>query len=275
MIEPNFGEGQLQQCVNTEFTLRALRSHRVSVSPVIPTLIEEDILGWDSGFFLPWLPYGPVPNHKGCNVFLQYKLASLIEGPRGTQYADWGEPYLRFQIPHKTKTGSHYVTDYHQYDALRDLAQAKCEVYYATNQVLTRDELFTLAESQSLLDNTPLLDVRDVPEPHFYATFTVSSPHFLLHSDAKSARRTTGAKLIARIPELKMHSLEEDNALVFRAVHERLVQVKGTERFLRVYRELEGSNEQPREFVAFRKFVLLGAALARFFDIRMIRVWTM
>lgn len=92
MIEPNFGEGQLQQCVNSEIAARALYAYGTWCHPVIITLPEELDLGWDSGFFLPWVLIPASTKNLGCNFFVQYKLSVLLEGPRGGQFSDWGEP---------------------------------------------------------------------------------------------------------------------------------------------------------------------------------------
>ena len=275
MIEPNFGEIQLQQCINTEFTLWALQEHKVFASAAVPTLHDEALLGWDSGFFFPWLPYGPLSSHMGCNFFLQYKLSTLIEGPRGKQYADWGTPYMRFQIPHETKDNGHHLTDFHQYDALRDLARNNCKVYYATNQVTTRNELFALAGSQNLIANTPFLDVHDVTESHFYVTFTASSAHFLLHSDAKEVRRVSGEQLKKFVDTGELRTIAEDNALVFEVLSKHLAEVKGGERFLMAYQTLDHSHQEPPELRSLQKFFLLRSLLSRFFNITMVRFWRM
>lgn len=111
MIEPNFGEGQLQQVVNTAFTQFALNNHGVHAQAIIPTLVAEFRLGWDSGFYFPWLGYKPLRDHEGCNFFIQYKSSTLIEGKRGEEWNNWKEPYFRFKVPHRVKKGKQFVAD--------------------------------------------------------------------------------------------------------------------------------------------------------------------
>jgi len=99
MLLPNFSESQLQTVCNTEFC-KLLGG---GVYPIVPSLNEEKNLGWDSGFIIG--TSSPAPNQKGCNFFVQYKLGTLIEGPRGAQYINWYEPYFRLQIPHTKRNG--------------------------------------------------------------------------------------------------------------------------------------------------------------------------
>ncbi len=82
--------------------------------PKIPSLPEEYKLGWDTGFYFPWLGIPHNPKHKGCNFFLQYKISSEI-GKKGNQYSYWSAPYYRFQIPYTTKENGNYVYDDFQY----------------------------------------------------------------------------------------------------------------------------------------------------------------
>jgi hypothetical protein len=99
MVKPNFSECQLQQLVNNEIVINLLQSKNKYVIPKIPSLPEEYKLGWDTGFYFPWLGILHNPKHKGCNFFLQYKISSEI-GKKGNQYSYWSAPYYRFQIPY-------------------------------------------------------------------------------------------------------------------------------------------------------------------------------
>jgi hypothetical protein len=86
----------------------------------------------------------------------------------GKQYDAWGQPYFRFPIPHSVKQGGRYIKDFHQWDALKSLAQAGYATFYATNHVLERNQLFDLAAQRRLLDSVPFLDVSVVTERHDY-----------------------------------------------------------------------------------------------------------
>lgn len=272
MQEPNFGECQLQQCINTEITLWAWQEHGLIISAIVPTLPEEYVLGWDSGFFFPWIPFGPLSDNKGCNFFLQYKLSTLVEGARGGQYACWSEPYFRFQIPHRKKEDKQYIDDYHQYEALRALAQNDCKSYYATNSVTKLEELLALSESQNLINNTPFLDVCDVTDYHYYVTFTAASPHFLLHSQAKTAQKTTLEQIREHAFTGETRTLDEDNALVFASMNQALSEVGWGKIFFRMYRRIEEQSKSlSSELRPQIEFFFLQSALMRFFNIAMIR----
>lgn len=187
MIEANYSEGQLQQVINTEITLRILQERGVVTVPDIINLREEFGLGWDTAFHFPWLHLPPHPSHRGANFFIQYKLSNEIEGRKGKHYDKWNEPYLRFFIPHKDGN----KLDYHQYDRLKEIANNGYPVYYATNQVMYLDELKTLASQINLLDHTPFLNVNDINNYHKEVTFTRTSSHFLLHSEIEKVSKTT------------------------------------------------------------------------------------
>ena len=258
MKEPNFGEGQLQQVVNTAFTQFAIENHRVYACPIIPTTVAEYGLGWDTGFYFPWLGYAPLVTHKGCNFFIQYKHSILIEGSRGGQWSDWNEEYFRFKIPHTIKNGKNYVTDYHQFDLLKLLSENDCDVYYATNHVTLRDDLFSEASLGVLLDNIPFLDVRGMTNRHYYATFTKNSDHFYLHSDPVKIPRLSGTKALDSIVERKETTLTQGNeqllsCLEILAEHDRSVL-----RYIEKYQHLEKIDfSAPEEFRTFAKFQFL------------------
>lgn len=102
MLRPNFSESQLQQLINTEIVMFLYANRGSTYLPIIVSLLEEFFLGWDTGFYFPWLGPPPHPDHRGCNFFIQYKLSELIEGPRGREYSLWHCPYLRFHISYYT-----------------------------------------------------------------------------------------------------------------------------------------------------------------------------
>lgn len=104
MLEPNFSESQFQQIVNTEIVMQLFAQKKIRFHPIVLSLREEFLHGWDSGFYFPWLPIPPHTDENGCNFFIQYKLSKQIEGNKGREYNIWHAPYLRFHIPYSTKT---------------------------------------------------------------------------------------------------------------------------------------------------------------------------
>ncbi|MGO9735886.1 MAG: hypothetical protein ACLPVO_00430 [Desulfomonilaceae bacterium] len=78
MREPNFGEGQLQQSVNSSIQFEVFQRTGIRVSANIPTLRREFHLGWDTGFYFESLPFGSLAAHDGCNYFVQYKLSKEL-----------------------------------------------------------------------------------------------------------------------------------------------------------------------------------------------------
>lgn len=188
MIHPNFSESQLQELVNIEIERCLYDTHRRLYPPIIPSLREGYVLGWDTGSYFPWLWHHRfnLERHRGCNFFLQYKLSSLFEGLPGKEYSFWNRPYLKFLISYSTKdrlTGR-YGYDHNQFDNLKKLANQGYPVYYATNQAIYLEDLQRLADSNALLNDIPFLDVSNITDRHNKVTFTQNSEYFLLHSKA-------------------------------------------------------------------------------------------
>ena len=261
MIEPNFGEGQLQQVVNTAFTQFAITYHGVYAHPIIPTLVAECGLGWDTGFYFPWLGYFPLADHEGCNFFVQYKPSTLIEGKGGGQWQDWNEQYFRLKVPHSVKEGKVYVSDYHQFDSLKHLAEQDCEVYYATNHVTSRDDLFAEAASGDLLDNIPFLNVRDMEDRHFYVTFTAASDHFYLHSNPVKTRRLTGTQVLKTVLEGKRTTLTQGNEKLLGGLKALAKFDKGVSHYIERYHQIDDMVlPAPKEFREIAKFQFLRIA---------------
>lgn len=274
MIEPDFREPQLQQTVNGAFLLWAITQGNGFVHPVVPSLPEEELLGWDSAFFFPWLLPGPNLQHHGCNFFLQYKISLVVEGHNGGQYADWYQSYYRFQIPHTTKHGTQYVSDFHQLYALQALAGQQYEVYYATNQVTSRHDLFTLAENRALLDNTPFLSVADVTHDHRYVTFTPTSQHFFLHSETEECRKHPFEMVQSGLRQAERRPLGKDNDVTFETALPFLKETRGTKTFIEHYMTLNRMAQQDggrSTNAGIRQWLMLRAGLRRFLDIDMIR----
>lgn len=179
--------------------------------PIIVSAIKEFDLGWDSAYFFPWLAAPPHPEHKGCNFFIQYKRSKMIEGPRGGEWRYWNESYLRFQIPYSSKdVGGFYRDDYNQFDRLKELADQKYDVYYATNHVLTADALFNLARRQQLLDETPFLNVSEIDDRHKKVTFTMRSPDFILLSEPRKIEKSKWQNMVSVLKQKKGTSLGDD-----------------------------------------------------------------
>ena len=178
----DFGEGQLQMLVNLEIVRHVIALHNHFPIPIVPTLPEEFLLGWDTGFNFPFVPILPSQENRSCNFFIQYKISEIVEGHGGGQYHHWHEEYYRFTIPHYVSSNANgYQPDYHQFHALSALSQS-FPVYYATNSTVYLDDLAQAARQNNLLNRIPLVDVAEVVDEHTYVTFTQSSPHFVLCS---------------------------------------------------------------------------------------------
>ncbi len=195
---PNFSESQVQQVCNIEI-FKMLGGYNY---PIIPNLVEEGYLGWDTGFIIN-KGKTPAPDQKGCNLFIQYKLAYHVQSGNGAQYNSWRKPYYRFQIPHNH-------SDYHQYNLLRNLCQRGYPVLYIANSVSTID---ALANARYSLDSfTAAVSLANIPNYHKYVTYTQHSSHVKLHSETSDAERyflTTSLKNDIMLNE-KWTTLEQD-----------------------------------------------------------------
>lgn len=202
MREPNFSESQLQQATNTAFIRRVVELHGVWAFAHVPSLIAEFDLGWDTAFFLPWLPYVPSVDDEGCNFFIQYKLSGELTSAGAKEWPAWNTSYLRFKIPHSTRTRSgSFIDDYHQWDRLKFLADRGYPTFYATNSTLHKEDLQNQLSMGTLLDQIPLLDVRTITGQHKHVTFTRTSSSFALHSEKREVNKlafSQGLSLIAR-----------------------------------------------------------------------------
>lgn len=182
MLEPDFGESQLQQFYNAELTREFLV---FGIQPIIPTQPAEKDFGWDTGFNIPWFK-PPDPAQKNCNLFLQYKLSYKMVGRTAGQWNYWGKPYYKFKIAMWKNTGhprGNYP-DFHQYDALKKLADNGYPTFYVTNNTLDLNELVGWAKSRGITANNPALDIGDIShDRHLVATFTGESNHFFLDSE--------------------------------------------------------------------------------------------
>lgn len=200
MPEPNFSEGQLQNAVNAAYGRAAFDFHGVWMLARVPSLLAEFELGWDSGFYFPWMPHPPSASDRGCNFFVQYKLSALLITSGAKEWAAWKSPYLRFKVPHSRQdpnTGK-VVDDYHQWDRLKALGNRGYPVFYATNWTIHESDVDAAFQAGTLLDHVPSLDVRTVTSRHKHVTFTQQSAGFLLHSELEeSAKPSLGEALVA------------------------------------------------------------------------------
>lgn len=212
MLEPNFSESQLQQAANSAFINMYAKNHDRWLFAHILSLPDEFLLGWDSAFFLDWLPYPPLLDHAGCNFFLQYKLSNQYTSPGAAEWDHWKEEYFRFKIPHNTKDASgKYKDDYHQWDRLKALASKGYPTYYGTNATLSKAELEETYKAGTLLKYVPLLDVRTVNGIHKHVTFMPNSGNFKLHSELEESPMLPLSAALESLSEQSNISIHEAN----------------------------------------------------------------
>lgn len=216
MLEPNFSESQLQQATNTAFIRKVLKHHNYWAFAHVPSLIAEFDLGWDTAFYLDWLPHAPSPTDEGCNFFLQYKLSVELTSKRAKEWPHWREEYFRFKIPHSSRNDKGETIDvYHQWQRLKDLANKNYPTFYATNSTLNKTVLQTTLDAGTLLDHVPLLDVRKVANEHKHVTFTSNSKSFALHSEKEVTEKSYFSTVLRHLEDQKQSSLRvsTDNLL--------------------------------------------------------------
>ncbi len=201
MDEPNFSEGQLQQLTNTEIFNLVRGTHPLGIPVVIPPWLE-DMWGWDTGFWLPWIGRRH-PVQRGCNFFIQYKLSARHESKYAKGWKHWRQPFLRFHLGYRRKRR----WDYSQRNALERLSASGFRVVYVTNHVLDSTDLFSLAAADRLLTELPVLRVSPGLTKHGYVTFVPGNPNFWLHSRRESAE---GTHLKSLIESLESSLLADD-----------------------------------------------------------------
>jgi len=264
MRYPDFGECQLQSMVNIEMVRHAIEHHHHYVVPMIPTLVAEYHLGWDTGFLMPYELMPPSSSNQGCNLFIQYKLSEIVEGVRGGEYEHWQQEYFRFQLPHYDSEDKEY--DYHQLHALQNLSQCGYSTYYATNHSVELNTLVGHARQGVLLDRIPFLDVADIDNDHFYCTFTQDSSHFVLCSEIEEAKRKQFTQELERI---KPTSLLEDVKVLKNLLKEHLSNAI-LEAFMQ---ELESYTDKdlPNELRDYRSFAIMVRYLRIGLNIHLLR----
>jgi hypothetical protein len=208
LLKADFSEQQFQQWFNNEF---ANKLSGMGIQPIIPTPWQEYFWGWDTGYRMPNLGL-PIPSQKYCNLFLQYKLAEMIDDTRGGQWHHWNGPYLRFHIPHWKSPGhpGRKYPDFHQYYALRNLVNKGYPVFYVTNHTIDLLELLKWANLAIIIDKCPALHVGYINQEHFLATFIESSSRYFLHSQPKEVSSTNLGVQKEIFLESPVTSLEED-----------------------------------------------------------------
>ena len=273
MIEPEFSEGQLQQLVNTDITMRLYSERGDLFLPAIISTIKEFDLGWDSAYFFPWLATPPNPKHKGCNLFIQFKRSKMIEGSSGGEWVFWREPYLRFQIPYSSKDRrGNYRDNYNQFDRLKELADEGYDVFYVTNHVLSDRALFDLANRKKLVDETPFLEVSDIDGYHKKATFTEDSQFFYLHSEPNDIKRSTWENIFSGLQQKKGTSLSRDVHFIEKLLMN-FEEVSVTENG-GFHEEITRVDRGPSELKVLAKGLVLSKYLRRFLDLYWFRTVT-
>jgi len=221
MLEPDFSESQLQQAANSAYVRRVAESHGIWLFAHILSLPDECLFGWDTAYFLDWLPHPPVADHAGCNFFIQYKLSNQYTSSGASEWNCWKQEYLRFKIPHNAKdAGGKYVDDYHQWDRLKELAKKNYPTYYATNGTLHKSELIAAYDAGVLLNDIPLLDVRTVKGVHKHVTFTPTSGHFKLHSELEESPVVAFSSAIESLRKESQLSIGRANEKLLSALKE-------------------------------------------------------
>ena len=192
VAEPDFIEDDLCFLVCEEL---AHITNRVLL-PRFLSRRKERRWGWDAGYFLPHFS-APDPSQLGCNFFIQFKLSNEYGGGKLTHPAigweDWKEPFLRFDLFEWYKRSR----SLHQRDSLVRLANGGFQLVYLTNHVLEYVQLVDLAQHNLLQSTLPVLRVDANLLQHERVSFTKSSNHFRLHSDAEKTLRETLEQVIS------------------------------------------------------------------------------
>lgn len=214
MLEPNFSESQLQNAANSAYAKEVWRRNGTFPFPFVPSLPAEFSLGWDTAFDLGWLLHRLPPRlhyrHKGCNFFLQYKLSNLTDGPtRSKEWSVWNNSYFRFRIPHRKKCGNRYNNDFHQWERLKEIANAGIRACYATNTMVEEFELRSLYENDALLARIALLDVATIKRKHVHVSFVSPLTGFALHSKPEEAAALTFSGLLETLKDAVTVSFED------------------------------------------------------------------
>lgn len=206
MQEPDFCEAQLQQVVNTEIFNLTRGRGPMPPMPVIITPYIEDLWGWDTGFFFPWMGAGH-PKQRGCNFFIQYKLSNIYETPGAYGWDSWRQAFFRFNLGYRRNQTWNFA----QRDHLINLADSGYTVVYITNHVLELSDLADLVSREQLCSTLPVLRVNNGFNRHERVSFASGSPHFHLHSEEEKYQRNT---IKTAIEEINPSLLEKDVGII-------------------------------------------------------------
>lgn len=143
--------------------------------------------------------------------------------------------------------------------------------FYATNHVLTRHDLFSIASQQRLIDEIPWLEVAPITQRHKFATFTSSSPHFVLHSEPEEIQKLAGDGMVGQIRQSEERMLDEDNARTFRLLSAALGDADGAAVVREAYMSIEGLTDIDERLGSWRRFGVLRSAYYRFFGVYLFR----
>lgn len=268
MIRPDFSEAQLQQLINTEIVFTLYRMHGKIFPSIVLFPWEEALLGWDTGYYFPWLKRPPHFNHKGCNFFIQFKISELIEGRKGREYKQWQCPYMRFHLYYLTKDPEQdrYVYDFSQFNILKNLSAENYPVYYSTNHILSHTELLGLANTITLLNVIPFLDITNIGSNHRSVTFTQNSPHFILYSEPEEIKITKWDQLLNTVKAGKSTDLTDDTKILSEFIL-RYEYDKKIDDTYGILAEMEKAKTLPAEILILAKAHVISKYLKRYFDL--------
>ena len=199
MIEPNFGEGQLQQFANDEILRYIYQNKGYEAVPIIPTPHKENDLGFDTSMYLPWLK-GTL--NDGSNLFIQYKRSFLWghgrRGKRPRYWNDWNQrEYMQFPLYHIKESKK----DYTQRDYLSDLSVEGYLVVYITNHTVVLNELIKSYRQHTLLDEAPILRVHSYIKDHSEVTHTRNDRYFQLFSVPEKSEKYSLKYILDNAPK--------------------------------------------------------------------------
>jgi len=274
-VKPNFSESQLQYIVNSEILFYLYQNLHVKYIPILPNLIDEHLLCWDSAFYFDWLRIPPYSDNYGCNLFLQYKLSDLISNKSGKEYSNWNEPYFRFSIPYhiKNKTTGSYYYDFNQFDGLKQIANKGYSVFYTTNNVVYQEELFSMCLNGTILDEIPFCNVSKISGKHYRVTFTKNSTYFRLHSKQEEIKILKWNSIYNNLKEAKYTDLSNDRAFLrnFLIEFEKIHKITGKNSFESVFEKVKAKKE-PANIENIKKTILISKYLKQYLDLIWFRI---
>ena len=214
MVDCEFSEFSYGYAVVREAESTLARVYRSAGAPVLPSLVQEEALGWDA--HLRYAEYA---------LFLQFKRTEYVSrrNPASPSWPLFGMPHFRFSID----------TDGHQHQALIDLEQRLSardqigEVFYASPRFHTQDEFDDAYSAGAILDRSLIVAPSEFgvgSGRHHYATGPFGQS-FVLSEPRQPERPDSWEGLIAGVRErastaqtrqrrVSLAELEEDLAVV-------------------------------------------------------------